>query len=142
PDGSRVYVAVNLGVIAAAVPIATSTNTAGAPIFFPGSFNEIVIPAITITPDGTHAYLAGELSDDLSILATSTNTLSAVIPFPSGTTPVATAVTPNGAQAYVALFNTSFVAALSTTTNALNAIIAVGNDPTDLAATPDGSAVY
>lgn len=140
PDGSRVYVVT----IASTVDVIdTATNTlVGSPIPFSQSFTGLVNPAITMTPDGTNAYLAGEGSDNVSVLATSTNTIGTVIPFPAGSQPFASAVNPAGNRAYVALLNTATVAALDTSTNTQTAVIGVGNVPSALAVTPDGSSVY
>ncbi|MGC2222240.1 MAG: YncE family protein, partial [Methylocella sp.] len=58
--------------------------------------------AVAVTPDGTMAYVANSGSNNVSVIATATNTVEATVPFPAGSGPISVAVTPDGKHAYVA----------------------------------------
>ncbi|KJY41006.1 hypothetical protein VR41_14150, partial [Streptomyces sp. NRRL B-1568] len=49
---------------------------------------------VAITPDGLHAYVANEGSNDVSVISTATNTVTATITV--GATPFGVAITPDG----------------------------------------------
>ncbi len=53
-------------------PIATSTDTAGAAISFGGGDSDP--SAISVTPDGTTAYVVNEANDNVVPINTATNT--------------------------------------------------------------------
>jgi uncharacterized repeat protein (TIGR01451 family) len=79
--------------------------------------------------------------DDVSVIATVTNTVTATIPV--GTNPLGVAVTPDGAFVYVTNRNISgTVLVIATGTNTVIATIPVGSGPCSVAVTPDGAFVY
>ena len=56
--------------------------------------------ATAVTPDGTRAYVANQLSNSVSVINTATNTVVATIA--EGSVPEGVAITPDGSMAYVA----------------------------------------
>jgi YVTN family beta-propeller protein len=116
-------------------PIATATNTVGAPILAGSSPY-----AITITPDGKTAYVADVFSDTVISIATATNTAGPSITVGNG--PYVIAVTPDGKAAYVANRFSGTVTPIATATNTAGAPITVGSDPIAIAVTPDGKTAY
>jgi YVTN family beta-propeller protein len=115
-------------------PIATATNTPGAPI--PVGADPV---AIAITPDGRTAYVTGG-SDTVTPIATAINTPGA--PIPVGADPDAIAITPDGRNAYVANWTSGTVTPIATATNIPGAPIPVGVNPNHIAITPDGKTAY
>jgi YVTN family beta-propeller protein len=57
---------------------------------------------VVITPDGKHAYVANQNSNDVSVIDTATNSVVATVPV--GIQPLGVAVTPDGKHVYVAIF--------------------------------------
>jgi YVTN family beta-propeller protein len=84
-----------------------------------------------------NAYITNYGNGSVSVIATSSNTVTATIPVGSG--PYGVAVTPDGSTVYVANDNVSVIATASDT---VTAIIPVGTVPVGLAVTPDGGKVY
>jgi YVTN family beta-propeller protein len=83
------------------------------------------------------AYVTNAGSDDVSVIDTASNTVTATIPV--GTSPFGVAVTPNGAFVYVThnLCRISDdVSVIDTTTNTVTATIPVGSCPEGVAVTP------
>jgi len=101
---------------------------------------------VAITPDGKHAYVTNELSNDVSVIDTATNTLeTTILVGPNGTDPEGVAITPNGKHAYVANYGFNTVSVIDTATNTVGATIVVGpagSFPFALAITPDGKHAY
>ena len=108
PDGSRAYVASAIRSYAPgpAVPgIVTVIDTDPAsPTYNKVIGNPITVGkspmAITITPDGSRAYVTNFSSDTVSVIDTTTNRVVGD-PIPAGGTPFAIAITPDGSRAYV-----------------------------------------
>jgi uncharacterized protein (TIGR03437 family) len=94
---------------------------------------------ISITPDGTRAYVANG-GGDVWVLATSNNAVLAKVVvggYPSGI-----AITPDGTRAYVTRDNANSVWVIDTSSNTVTAKIAVGTAPGGVAITPDGTRAY
>jgi len=70
------------------------------------------------------AYVTNEVSSDVSVINTATNTVVATVPVGLG--PGGVAITPNGAFAYVANFNSADVSVINTATNTVVATVPVG----------------
>jgi YVTN family beta-propeller protein len=142
PDGKTVYVAntwENTGRPASApgtvTPIATATNTPGAPIEV-GSQPW----AFAITPDGKTAYVINFASASVTPIATATNTPGP--PIPVGQGPRAIAITPDGRTAYVASWQSGTVTPIATVTNTAGTPIEVGEGARAIVITPDGKTAY
>ncbi len=88
---------------------------------------------------GTVAYVTNFDAQNVSVIATSTNTVVATVPV--GTQPIAVALTPDGAFAYVTNSSGS-VSVLSTASNTVVATVPVGSLPFGVAITPDGAFAY
>ena len=142
PDGKTVYVAntwENTGRPASApgtvTPIATATNTPGAPIEV-GSQPW----AFAITPDGKTAYVINFYSHSVTPIATATNTPGP--PIPVGQGPRAITITPDGQTAYVASWPGGTVTPIATATNTAGTPIEVGEGARAIVITPDGKTAY
>ncbi len=89
-----------------------------------------------------NAYIPNEGDNTLSVIDTVTDTVTATIPLPSGSTPIGIAVLPNGQKVYVASFDAPQLTAISTATNTVADAATVGFADRAVAASPDGSTVY
>ena len=152
PNGQFVYVA-NQGNGTVSV-ISTSTNTVTTTISLPSVCDCSASPvAVAITPDGTRAYVTDTGQSAVFVIDTNPsdetyNTVIASItedvgnPNPSG----AIAISPDGSAAYYT-FGTTSVGRIDTNPsddsyNTHTTTITVGNNPTGVAVTPNGSFIY
>lgn len=85
------------------------------------------------------AYVTNVASNDVSVIATASNTVVATVP---GVAPHGVAITPDGAFAYVANLGTNDVSVIATSTNTVVATVPVGTSPFGVALTPDGAFAY
>ena len=99
--------------------------------------------AITITPDGKYAYLADSLTNTVSIIDTSTN--SVVNSVVTGSSPYATpygiVFTKDGSKAYVSNLANQTVVTLDTSKNTVVSSVKV-NYPGHMALSSDGKSLY
>jgi YVTN family beta-propeller protein len=144
PDGKRLYLGSGnvidtaTNAVVATIPIVGSAGTPGSLIISPDgkhlyvgqgrhgvyvfdiSANMVVaqVPAegewLAVTPDGKYVYATGGMSDELSVIDTSTNTLVTWIPEGS---PSTVGITPDGKRAYVGVFAYVAVSVIDTATN-------------------------
>src|SRR6516225_1810298 len=99
------------------------------------------LPVATLSIlDGSTVYVANEGANTVSVIATASNMVTAVIPV--GIAPLGVAVTPDGSTVYVANDGANTVSVIATATNTVTATIPVGRFPAGVAVTPDGSTVY
>jgi DNA-binding beta-propeller fold protein YncE len=119
PDGSTAYVTDTEPGNNYIVPVAIATDTPGSPVSVQGTYPD----SITIAPGGATAYVADQLSDQVSVMALSSNVPSFTTTISTNGAPDALAVTPD--QAPTAAFSitpgsagspTSFDASASTST--------------------------
>jgi YVTN family beta-propeller protein len=97
---------------------------------------------VAVTPDGKHAYVTNEGSNNVSVIDTATNTVEAAT-IPVGSLPYGVAVTPDGKHAYVTNEGSNSVSVIDTATNTVEAAtIPVGTFPQGVAITPDGEHAY
>jgi len=82
---------------------------------------------VAVTPDGSKVYVANFLSNNVSAIATATNTVTATIPV--GSEPFGVAVTPDGCKVYVANGASNDVSVIATATNTVTAAITAGSGP-------------
>jgi YVTN family beta-propeller protein len=91
-----------------------------------------------------NAYIPNGLSNDVSVINTTSNTVTATIPV--GLEPWGVAVSPDGSKVYITNENSNFVpgtvSVIDTATNMVTATIPVGQAPEGIAVTPDGRKVY
>jgi YVTN family beta-propeller protein len=127
PDGSRVYVANNLG--GSVSVINTGTNTVIATI----GMAQPVVPAIT--PDGSRAYVTTNFTGSMVVIDTATNAVVATI-VGVGTDPQGLAITPDGTHVYVAGYDSNSVYVIDTATNTVSTKIGVGLSPVGVAINP------
>ena len=88
----------------------------------------LIAPAAGAAP---FAYIANSGSNNVSVVNTATNTVTATVAV--GTTPFGVAVTPDGTRVYVANSGSANVSVISTATNTVTATIAVGLAPIGVA---------
>ena len=129
PNGSRVYVTNEGGVIRTVAVIDTATNTLiGSPI------PVLSYPVgIAITPNSARAYVANFASDVATVIDTSLNTVTGTIAVGSG--PTGIDITADGTRAYVTNFNSpGTVSVIDITTNTVvGSPITVGTNPFGIA---------
>lgn len=80
------------------------------------------------------------LSDNVSVINTGTNTVVAIVDV--GTFPDGVAVNPAGTFVYVANSSSTNVSVINAATNAVVAMVAVGSEPIGVAVNPAGTFVY
>jgi YVTN family beta-propeller protein len=98
----------------------------------------LALPAAGIA--APFAYISGNSSNQVKVIDTATNIVTATVPVGNG--PLGVAVTPNGAKVYVANGNSNNVSVINTATNTVVATIGVGALPWGVAVAPDGSRAY
>ncbi|MFB6559123.1 hypothetical protein ACFCYH_09550 [Streptomyces sp. NPDC056400] len=91
-------------------------------------------------PPGTYVYVSNLNNDNVSVIDTVTNTVTATIPVGDG--PQGVAATPNGTRVYVVNSVSDNVSVIDTATDAVTATLPVGDFPVGVAVTPDGTRVY
>lgn len=151
PDGTRAYVQTGGSSVTGVPVIDTATNAVITTI---SPVDGVFGIGIADTPNGLTLYIAGGETQDVSAIATSSNTVTATIPFTG--LPEGIAVTPDGSRAYVSSIqlisgSATSVGIIDTAANTLEATsIAVGSSGSSdgailcpcLAITPDGALVY
>lgn len=110
PDGSRLYAA-SVGNPSTVDVIDTKTNAVVTSISLPGND---VPTQIRMTPDGSHAYVAGE-TGHVWVIDTTQNATVATVPVVSGQPLLDIVLAPDGTRAYVACGNTNTIYVLDTT---------------------------
>jgi YVTN family beta-propeller protein len=89
------------------------------------------------------AYVANQLTHNISIIDTRTNTLRDTIPLTSSEySPAGIAVSPDGSRLFVANSNSHTVTMLNVATRAFVATNPAGQHPVSLAVSPDGRRLY
>jgi YVTN family beta-propeller protein len=96
---------------------------------------------ITVTPKKAPlAYIANHLSDNVSVINTATNTVTATVNV--GSYPLGVSVSPDGTKVYVANIASNNVSVINTATNTVTATVTMGGGPFGLSVNPDGTKVY
>src|SRR5579871_758824 len=135
PDGKRAYVTnlFDVGASILVIDIASRSLVTTIPVGY--SYPENV----SITPDGSQAWVTYYQSGEVTVIDTLTNTVATNVVAP---TALGIAFDPAGTTAYVASSNTPGQLYLFDTSN-FNTIttIPVGNQPVDVAVSPDGALV-
>jgi YVTN family beta-propeller protein/YD repeat-containing protein len=98
---------------------------------------------VAVSPDGSKAFIANDVSNSVSVINTATDTVSATISVGHG--PTGVALLPNGLYAYVVNTADATVSVISTASNTVTATITLTGTPpppSGIAASPDGSKIY
>src|SRR5713101_3226036 len=88
----------------------------------------------------THAYVANNGSNSVSVIDTASNTVVATVGV--GGLPRGVAITPDGTRVFVTNANDNTVSVVDTASNTVVATVGVGAGPVGVAITPDGTRVY
>ena len=86
------------------------------------------------------AYITNQISNNVSVIDTLTNTVVATIPV--GSTPRGVAGNPSGTRVYVTNFTGNDISVIDTATNTVTTTIAAGNRPFGIAVNPAGTYAY
>ena len=89
---------------------------------------------------GTFAYVPNSGSNNVSVIDTSNNTVTATVGV--GTYPLGVSVSPDGTKVYVANEGGNTVSVIRTSDNTVTTTIGVGTLPTGVSVSPDGTKVY
>jgi YVTN family beta-propeller protein len=82
---------------------------------------------IAVAPDGTKAYVANMGSNNVSVIDTANNTVTATVNV--GKEPNGVSVSPDGAKVYVVNFDSNTISIIDTATDSVTATVSVGNSP-------------
>lgn len=110
------------------------------------NYVEINIPvgidpiSVTALPNGNYIYVANQISSDVSVIQTSTNSVIATIPV--GLNPTCVAASTNSNYVYVANSNNNNVMVIRTSDNTIIDTITVGDLPSGIAVLPNGQHLY
>jgi YVTN family beta-propeller protein len=129
PDGLLVYITHDDAASVSAVDLTTNTVTKIA--------LEDTALNVTITPDGTHAYLTH--AGSLTVVDTVNHDTDGII---TGDLPRGLQITPDGKRAYVTNFGDGSVSVIDTITNSITNTLTAGGRPETVAVSPDGQRVY
>jgi len=86
------------------------------------------------------AYITNYGSNEVSVINTATNRVTATIPVGAG--PEGIVITPDGTKVYVANYEDGTISVIDTASNNVTATVSVGSGPWGVAVTPDGKKVY
>jgi len=95
---------------------------------------------VTISPDGSRAYITNESSADVSVINTSINSVINTIPV--GGVPLGTTISPDGGQLYVANVYDNNISVINTVSGNVVKTIQTGLAPMDVALSNDGKLLY
>jgi YVTN family beta-propeller protein len=110
------------------------------------NYVEINIPvgtdpvSVAVLPNGNYVYVANQISSDVSVIQTSTNSVIATIPV--GLNPTCIAASTNSDYVYVANSNNNNVMVIRTSDNTIIDTITVGDLPSGIAVLPNGQYFY
>ncbi|WP_435598603.1 beta-propeller fold lactonase family protein [Streptomyces anulatus] len=89
---------------------------------------------------GTLAYVPNRISNDVKVIDTESNIVTATINVPGG--PRRAAASPDGTIVYVTSYTTGTLRGIDTANHTVTAPVSTGRGAQDLAVTPDGSRLY
>jgi YVTN family beta-propeller protein len=137
PDGSTAYTSNSDGTVSV---INATSNTITATIHL-GSLNDVVTPAIAVSPDGSMVYVTSSVNGVVFVINAASNTVTATVNV--GDDPYAVAVSPDGSTVYVTNSNSNTVSVINAASHKVTATVSgVGSLPYGIAVSPDGSTVY
>ena len=93
---------------------------------------------VALNPAGTRAYVANNVSDNVSVIATASNTVLATVALSALAFPLGIAVNPDGTRVYVVNNGSNSVSVINTATNKMIATIAVLYKPFGVTFNPAG----
>ena len=100
----------------------------------------MILMLVSIVGAAPFAYITNSGSNNVSVIDTSTDTVTATVPV--GDYPYGVAVNPDGTKVYVTNSLSNNVSVIDTATNNVTATVNVGSDPYGVAVTLDGTKVY
>jgi YVTN family beta-propeller protein len=122
--------------------IATATNTISNTVTIPGATSDPV--AVTVSPDGTTAWIVDKANSLLYPLTLATAALGTGIAVGTQADPTALLITPDGTKVYVAAYGSHEVSEVNTSTKVVTNITIGGatGHPIAMAVTPNSANVY
>src|SRR5271157_1946700 len=100
----------------------------------------MILVLMSIAGGTPFAYITNSGSNNVSVIDTATNTVTATVSV--GYNPIGVAVIPDGTKIYVINYGSNNISIIDIATNNVTATVNVGNDPWGVAVTPDGTKVY
>ena len=102
----------------------------------------IILILVSIAGAAPFAYITNMDSNNVSVIDTATNNVTATVDV--GISPYGVAVSPDGSKVYVtnSVWGNGTVSVIDTATNTVTATVLVGDSPHGVAVTPDGKKVY
>src|SRR5262249_36972249 len=104
---------------------------------------------VAVTPDGKFVFVVNSYSENVTVIATATNTVVATVGVgkgPQGVAPQGVAVTPDGKFVYVTNLGIfpalGTVSAIATASNPVTATVGLGSVPLGVTVSPGGKFVY
>ncbi|QJR16735.1 IPTL-CTERM sorting domain-containing protein [Usitatibacter palustris] len=136
-SANRLYVPNTLGSVTV---IDLATNAVAATVPAVGTSPA----AVSMNPAGTRAYVSAQLSDEIVMIDTATNTVVGTIPLGTGALPFDAIVSPSGATLYTANHGVDGIGVIDTATNTLTTTIPLNNlaNPRGMAMTPSGNQLW
>jgi YVTN family beta-propeller protein len=131
PDGSKVYVVTNDGLVTYSV---ADQRVIG----FTGGIG--IAHGIAVSPDGKTLYVTDSTGSSVKVIDARTGRVTGSISV--GDTPWDDVISSNGSTLYVANMNSDSVSVISTATGKVTDTISITGDPDTLALTPDGSQLW
>ncbi len=95
---------------------------------------------VSIVGASPFAYITNAESDNISVIDTATNKVTATISV--GSNPIGVVIDPNGTKIYVVNAYSNDVSIIDTATNKITATVPVGSSPQGIAVSPNGTKVY
>ncbi len=95
---------------------------------------------VSIVGASPFAYITNAESDNISVIDTDTNKVTATISV--GSNPIGVVIDPNGTKIYVVNAYSNDVSIIDTATNKITATVPVGSSPQGIAVSPNGTKVY
>ena len=105
----------------------------------------VLLMLVSIAGASPFAYITNTFDNNVSVIDTATNNVTAIVPV--GPNPYGVAVSSDGTKVYVTNLGVKYtydgtVSVIDTTTNTVTATVPVGNYPKGVAVNPDGTKVY
>jgi YVTN family beta-propeller protein len=96
----------------------------------------VFLMLVSLAGASPFAYITNAESDNVSVIDTTTNKVTATIPV--GSNPMGVAISPSGTKVYVINAHSNDVSVIDTATNIVITTVPVGSSPKGVAVSPNG----